>query len=95
MNDLERSGWGLKSLAKQKVQHLTPEQLDKRKDRGKQIHHILKNGLPVCVLGFSDEKDFTVGQHHCRCEDSDIVEAIEGAAPQLKYRAPARPVCWP
>ncbi len=43
MNNFVRYDLGLKSLAKQQEQLLTPEQMDKRKNRDKHIHNFLKN----------------------------------------------------
>lgn len=76
---------GLKSLSKQKVQTLTPQQREKRVERGKKVETFLKRGRDGKVLVFSDEKDFTVDQHLNRRNDRYIAKSTKDAAPELRY----------
>ncbi len=71
MGALVRSDLGLKSLAKQKVQLLMLEQMDKRHERGHRIRNFLKGRQLGPV---SHEKEYMVDKFCNRTNDRYIAK---------------------
>ncbi len=69
MRRLVKVDLGLKSLAKTKVQQLTPVQGSKRESRGLKMLNLLCQETVGHVLVFSDEKDFHVDKFLNRRND--------------------------
>ncbi len=85
MRRLVKVDLGLKSLAKTKVQQLTPVKRSKRESRGQKMLNLLHQETVGCVLVFSDKKDFHVDQFLNRRNDRYLATSTKDTDLSIRY----------
>ena len=75
----------LKSLAKSKIQQLTPMQREKRLKMCKIMLNRMKRKDAGKILVFSDEKDFHLTKHHNRRNDRTIASSAKAVEPTNRF----------
>ena len=90
MRRLVKEDLGLKSLAKVKVQQLTPAQREKRLEMCRLMLSKLKREAAGKILIFSDEKDFHLTKHHNRRNDRTLATNAKAVDPTHRFQGHAK-----